>query len=372
MPDGETRVNDATETARTPDGDDSFTPAEQDLSGALTVPKQGDVVRGRVVHVGADSVLVDVGYKSEGVVPLNELSHRPVAAADQVVKVGDEINVYVLAVDGQEGTLRLSRRRAEEGAAWARVKAASDSGEALEAEVVEVVKGGLVLDIGLRGFMPAGQVERGYVADLGKYLGQTLRARVIEVDKQKNRVILSRKVLLEEERQRNRERIWTELEEGQVRSGTVKSLTDFGVFVDLGGVDGLIHISELSYGRVKHPSEVLAVGDQINVKVLRLDREKGKVSLGYKQTLSDPWEVATQKYAEGSVVTGRVVRLTTFGAFVELEPGIDGLIHISQLADRRVIKPDEVVNPGQEVRVKILSVRPEERRISLSLREADQ
>ncbi len=351
---------------------ETMTEAEKDFAQALTVPHHGDIIKGKVVQVNSDSVMVDVGYKSEGVIPLNELSHRPVASPDQVVKPGDEIMVYVLGVDGQEGSLRLSKRRADEGQAWGRVKEAFENQEFLEAEVVEVVKGGLVLDIGLRGFMPASQVDRGYVADLGQYLGQQMRAKIIELDRHKNRVILSRKAVIEAERHKARESIWSELEEGQIRPGTVKSLTEFGAFVDLGGVDGLIHISELSWGRVKHPSDVLKVGDKVEVKVLRLDREKGKVSLGYKQAQPDPWSVAAQKFQEGSVVTGKVVRLTAFGAFVELEPGIDGLIHISQLADRRIAKPDEVVNPGQEVKVRILSVNPGEKRISLSLKDAEQ
>lgn len=346
--------------------------AEKDFAQALTVPRHGDILKGKVVQINSDSVMVDVGYKSEGVIPLNELSHRPIASADQIVKVGDEISVYVLGVDGQEGSLRLSKRRADEGEAWNRVKETFENQEVIEAEVVEAVKGGLVLDIGLRGFMPASQVDRGYVADLGHYLSQKLQAKIIELDRHKNRVILSRKAVIEEERQKARETIWAELEEGQVRSGTVKSLTDFGAFVDLGGVDGLIHISELSWGRVKHPSEILQVGNKIEVKILRLDREKGKVSLGYKQAQSDPWSRAIEKYQEGSVVSGKVVRLTAFGAFVELEPGIDGLIHISQLADRRIAKPDEVVNPGQEVNVRVLSIKPDEKRISLSLKDADQ
>lgn len=344
---------------------------EQDFAKALAVIKPGDVVTGKVVQVGPDFAMVDVGYKSEGYIPLNELSHRPLQSADQAVKVGDEIKVYVVNVEGHEGGLKLSMRKADEVEAWEKVKEAHEKGETLEAEVVEVVKGGLVLDIGLRGFMPASQVERGYASDLGKYLGQTLRAKVIEIDRSKNRVILSRKTVLEEERRLAKDRIWAELAEGQVREGTVKSLTDFGAFVDLGGVDGLIHVSELSWGRVKHPSEVLKEGDHVKVMILRLDREKGKVSLGLRQTLPDPWAAAAEKYPEGSTVTGTVVRLTTFGAFVELEPGIDGLVHISQLADRRVAKPDEVVNPGQKVRVKVLQVKPAEKRISLSLREAE-
>lgn len=342
-----------------------------DFAQAMTVPKHGDILTGKVVQISGDSVMVDVGYKSEGVVPLNELSHRPLVSPDEVVQVGDEIQVYVTSVDA-EGNLRLSKRRADEAAAMGRIAEAYEAGEVLEAEVVEVVKGGLVLDIGMRGFMPASQVERGYVADLGKYLGQRLRARIIELDRNKNRVILSQKQVLEEEREKARQEIWATIEVGQVRRGVVKSLTDFGAFVDLGGVDGLVHISELSWGRPKHPSEVLSVGDEINVQVLRLDHERGKVSLGYKQTLPDPWSQVEEKYPEGTDVEGRVVRLTTFGAFVELEPGVDGLIHISQLADHRVLKPEEVVNPGQTVRVRVLSVRPDEKRISLSLREADQ
>lgn len=344
---------------------------ENDFAKALTVLSPGDIVTGKVVQVSPDSVMVDVGYKSEGFIPLNELSHRPVQSADQIVSVGDEIKVFVVAVEGHEGSLKLSKRKAEEQAAWGSVQEAFEKGEVFEAEVVEVVKGGLVVDIGLRGFMPASQVERGYVADLGKYLSQKVRAKIIELDRHKNRVILSRKAVLEEERRQSKDQLWSQLEEGQVREGTVKSLTDFGAFVDLGGVDGLVHVSELSYGRVKHPSEVLSEGQKISVKVLRLDREKGKVSLGYKQTLPDPWSVAAERYPEGSTVTGKVVRLTSFGAFVEMEPGIDGLIHISQLAEHHVTNPNEVVSPGQEVRVKVLSVKPEEKRISLSLREAD-
>ncbi|MHB9146471.1 MAG: 30S ribosomal protein S1 [Symbiobacteriia bacterium] len=344
---------------------------ENDFAKALTVLSPGDIVTGKVVQVSPDSVMVDVGYKSEGIIPLNELSHRPLQSADQMVSVGDEITVLVVGVDGHEGNLKLSKRKAEEQAAWGSIQAAFEKGEVFDAEVVEVVKGGLVVDIGLRGFMPASQVERGYVADLGKYLGQKVRAKIIELDRHKNRVILSRKAVVEEERRQAKDHLWAELEEGQVREGTVKSLTDFGAFVDLGGVDGLVHVSELSYGRVKHPSEVLSEGQKVTVKVLRLDREKGKVSLGYKQTLADPWSAAPERFPEGSTVTGKVVRLTTFGAFVELEPGIDGLIHISQLAERHVTNPNEVVSPGQEVRVKVLSVKPEDKRISLSLREAD-
>lgn len=361
------------------DDQDQQTPADAhgaderaQMEAALRVPRVDEIVTGRVVHVSPEQVLVDVGYKSEGVITKNELTHRPVESCEQVVKVGDEIRAMVMSVDTHgEGGLRLSKRRADEKAAWQRVEDWHKGGEVVEAQVVEAVKGGLVVDLGLRAFLPASQVERGYVNDLGKYLGQVIRVKIIEIDRHKNRVILSRKKVLEEERERARAAFWESVEEGQVRIGTVKSLTDFGAFVDLGGVDGLLHVSELSYGRVKHPAEVLKEGEEIKVKVLRLDREKGKVSLGLKQVLPDPWENVAERYPEGAIVTGKVARLATFGAFVELEPGVDGLIHISQLSDRRVTRAEEVVQPGQVVRVKVTQVKPEERRISLSLREVD-
>ncbi|MFO7172370.1 MAG: 30S ribosomal protein S1 [Bacillota bacterium] len=347
------------------------TPVE--FAAALNVPREGEIITGRVVHVSPDHVLVDVGYKSEGIITKHDLTHRPIESCEQVVQVGDEIRVMVLSVDAHgEGGLRLSKRRADEIEAWQRIEEWYRNGDIIEAQVTEAVKGGLVVDLGLRAFLPASQVERGYVNDLSRYVGQIIRVKIIELDRNKNRVILSRKKVLEEERERARQAFWASVEEGQIRTGVVKSITDFGAFIDLGGVDGLLHVSEMSYGRVKHPSEVLKEGEEVKVKVLRLDREKGKVSLGLKQVLPDPWENVAEKYPEGSIVKGRVARLATFGAFVELEPGVDGLIHISQLADHRVAKPDEVVQPGQEVLVKVIQVRPAERRISLSLREVDQ
>lgn len=342
-----------------------------ELEAALRVLKEGEVVTGRVVRVESDSVMVDVGYKSEGIIPLNELSHRRMESPENVVRVGDEIRVMVLGIDSHEGGLRLSKRRADEAGAWDTVKKQHEAAETVEATVVEAVKGGLVVDLGLRAFLPASQVERGYVNDLQKYVGKTIRVKVIEMDRQKNRVILSRRQVLEDDRERSKTDFWGNVEEGQVRDGVVKSLTDFGAFIDLGGVDGLLHVSEMSYGRIKHPNQMLKEGEPVQVKVLRLDREKGKVSLGLKQVMPDPWTVAAEKYPEGAVVSGTVARLATFGAFVELEPGVDGLIHISQLADRRVAKPDEVVQVGQVVKVKVTQVKPEERRISLSLREVE-
>ena len=339
------------------------------LEAALKVLKEGEIVTGKVVRVETDSVMVDVGYKSEGIIPLNEMSHRRTDSVESLVKVGDEIRVMVLGIDSHEGGLRLSKRRADEVGAWEKAKRWQEAGEIVEATVTEAVKGGLVVDLGLRAFLPASQVERGYVNDLSKYVGKTIRVKIIEMERQKNRVILSRRQVLDEDRERAKSDFWTGVEEGQVRQGVVKSLTDFGAFIDLGGIDGLLHVSEMSYGRIKHPNQVIKEGEPITVKVLRLDREKGKVSLGLKQVMPDPWENAAQKYQEGSLIEGTVARLATFGAFVELEPGVDGLIHISQLADFRVAKPDDVVKVGQKVQVRVTQVKPEERRISLSLRD---
>jgi len=343
-----------------------------DYSEGVARPRPGDIVHGRIVRMADDHVLVDVGYKSEGVIPLSELTYRKVASAAEAVALDEEIDAMVLSVDGEEGALRLSKRRAEEAKAWDELTEAYEAGRVVDAPVVEAVKGGLVADIGARGFIPASQVERGYAQELQPYVGQTLRVKIIELDRVKHRVILSRKVVLEEERKSNRERIWESITESQVLHGTVKSLTDFGAFIDLGGVDGLLHVSEMSWGRIQHPSEVLHEGQEIDVKVLRLDRERGRISLGYKQVLPNPWDTVEQRYPVNSVAHGKVVRLATFGAFVELEPGVDGLVHISQLADHHVTRPGEVVSVGDEVDVKVLRVDPVERRVSLSLREAGE
>lgn len=342
-------------------------PSEMDFAPSSIQP--GDVVTGRVVRVEDDHVLVDVGYKSEGYLPLDELSYRKVAHPSEVVKEGDEVTVLVLRNDGEDGTLRLSKRRAEEREAYDHLVGIFEKGETISVPVVEAVKGGLVVDVGTRGFVPASQVDRGYVEDLSQYVGQELKVKIIELDRQKRRVILSRRQVLEEERSQARNDIWASIEEGQTLSGTVKSLTDFGAFIDLGGVDGLLHVSEMSWGRVQHPSEVLKESEKVQVKVLRLDRERGRISLGLKQVLNNPWEDIERRYPEGSIVKGTVVRLATFGAFVELEPGIDGLIHVSQLAEHHVTRPQDVVSIGDDVRVKVLRVDPEQRRVSLSLKE---
>ncbi|PSR21066.1 MAG: 30S ribosomal protein S1 [Sulfobacillus acidophilus] len=333
--------------------------------------RPGDILQGRVVHISQDGVLVDVGAKSEGIIHLRDLSHRRVERAEDVVQLGDVISVYVLGYEGEEGTLKLSKRRADEEKAWERLEEAQKNNEVLEAPIVEVVKGGLVADVGLRGFIPASLIAPGFVHDLEPFLGQTVRVRVIEIDRHKRRAILSRKEVLVEETRAKQDEVWSKIAEGQIWEGTVKSLTDFGAFIDLGGVDGLLHISEMSWSRISHPSELLQVGQPVRVKVIRLNPEKGKISLGLRQVEGNPWDNVADRYLEGRIYRGQVVRLATFGVFVQLEPGVDGLVHISQLADYRVGHPSEVVQVGDEIAVKVLQVDAEHKRISLSKREAD-
>ncbi|ADU51224.1 RNA binding S1 domain protein [Thermaerobacter marianensis DSM 12885] len=343
--------------------------AAMDEQLAPTRLSRGQVVTGTVVQVADDHVLVDVGHKSDGTIPRNELRLLGGKQPDEVYHVGQEIPVVVLGfTDKGEGGLLLSHRRAVEREAWDALRRAYEAGEPIEVPVVEQVKGGLVCDAGVRAFMPASHVERGYVADLSHYVGTTVRAKIIEFDRNKRRVILSRKELLEEEARRRAEETLASLEEGQVRTGVVKGLTDFGAFIDLGGVDGLLHVSEMHWGRIDHPRDLLKEGDTIQVKVLRVDRERGRISLSLKELMPDPWADAEQRYPVGATVKGTVVRLVPFGAFVRLEPGVEGLVHISQLADHRVESPDEVVQEGQQVEVRVLRVQPEDRRISLSMR----
>lgn len=335
---------------------------------SLKTFKEGELVTGVVVKVRQDEILVDVGGKSEGVIPLREIAPRVPDSAEGIVKVGDEIKVVVIKGESEDGSLVLSRRRAIEREKITQIQEAKEKGEIVAGEVIGVVKGGLRVDIGVIGFVPASQIERGYVDNMDKYLGQTLRMKVMEIDTRRNNAVLSQKVVLEEEYQKARAGTWEEIAEGQTRRGTVRRLTNFGAFVDLGGVDGLLHVSEMSWGRVKHPSEVVKEGDVIDVYVLKVDREKEKVSLGLKQVLANPWSTVAEKYPVGSIIDVTVVRLTPFGAFAELEPGVDGLIHISQLADRRINKPEEVVTVGQQVKVKVLEIKEAEQRISLSMR----
>jgi small subunit ribosomal protein S1 len=332
---------------------------------------EGQVVHGTVVRVDKDEVLVDIGYKSEGVIPTAELSiRRSVNPADEVA-LGEEIDALVLTKEDAEGRLILSKKRARFELAWKRIEAAAESGEPVDGRVIEVVKGGLILDLGVRGFLPASLVDIRRVQDLDEFLGQELRSKVIELNRSRNNVVLSRRAVLEEERKDQRQRILDKLSPGDVVEGQISNIVDFGAFVDLDGMDGLIHISELSWSHVNHPSEVLEIGQTVNVKVLDIDRERQRISLGLKQTQADPWQQVLEAYKEGDVVDGKVTKVVTFGAFVEILPGVEGLVHISELAQHHVENPREVVSQNQDVKVLILEVDAERRRLSLSMKRVD-
>src|SRR5215216_3362838 len=333
--------------------------------------EEGDVVSGQVVRIDKDEVLVDIGYKSEGVIPSNELSiRRSVDPADEV-SLGEQVDALVLTKEDQEGRLLLSKKRARFEKAWRKIEAAAESGEPVEGIVIEVVKGGLILDLGVRGFLPASLVDIRRVHNLDEFKGQTLETKVIELNRSRNNVVLSRRAVLEEERKEVREQILGRLEPGQVVEGKISNIVDFGAFVDLDGIDGLIHISELSWSHVNHPSEVVAIGDTVRIKVLDIDRDRQRISLGLKQTQEDPWQRVLNEYKEGDVVEGKVTKIVAFGAFVQILPGVEGLVHISELADHHVENPSEVVEPGSNLNVKILEIDEERRRLSLSIKRVE-
>jgi small subunit ribosomal protein S1 len=332
--------------------------------------EEGDVVSGEVVRIDKDEVLVDIGYKSEGVIPANELSIRRSVDPSEEVSLGEQVDALVLTKEDQEGRLVLSKKRARFEKAWRRIEGAAESGEPVEGTVIEVVKGGLILDLGVRGFLPASLVDIRRVHNLDEFKGQTLECKVIELNRSRNNVVLSRRAVLEEERKEVREQILGRLEPGQVVEGKISNIVDFGAFVDLEGIDGLIHISELSWSHVNHPSEVLSIGETVRVKVLDIDRDRQRISLGLKQTQEDPWQTVLNEYKPNAILEGKVTKVVAFGAFVEIVPGVEGLVHISELAEHHVETPGEVVQPGQEVWVRILEIDEERRRISLSVKRA--
>ncbi len=340
------------------------------IDGTMTDFDEGDLVSGVVVKVERDEVLLDIGYKSEGVIPARELSIRKDANPADIVSCGDEIEALVLQKEDKDGRLILSKKRAEYERAWTKIEEKFTSGENVEGEVIEVVKGGLILDIGLRGFLPASLVDLRRVKDLAAYTGTRLEARVIEMDRNRNNVVLSRRVVLEEGRKHERAEILGKLQKGMILPGNVSSIVDFGAFVDLGGIDGLVHISELSWSHVNHPSEVVKVGDPVNVQVLDVDLSRERISLGLKQTQEDPWKMLVKNFPVGSIIEGSVTKLVPFGAFVELGDGVEGLVHISEMAKGHVETPDQVTAVGQKVHVKVQDVDLERRRISLSMRAA--
>ena len=332
---------------------------------------EGDVVHGEVVRIDKDEVLVDIGYKSEGVIPASELSIRKSVDTGEEVTLGEEVDALVLTKEDQEGRLILSKKRARFEKAWRKIEEAADSGEIVEGKVIEVVKGGLILDLGIRGFLPASLVDIRRVQNLDEFMGQSLECKVIEINRQRNNVVLSRRAILEEERKEAREEILDKLEPGQIIEGDISNIVDFGAFVDLEGIDGLIHISELSWSHVNHPSEILSIGDKVRVKVLDIDRDRQRISLGLKQTQEDPWQTALSTYKEGDVVEGTVTKIVAFGAFVEIMPGVEGLVHISELSQQHVESPTEVVRPGDKVKVQVLEVDDSRRRLSLSVKRVE-
>jgi small subunit ribosomal protein S1 len=339
---------------------------------ATLVPfSEGDVVTGKVVRIDKDEVLVDIGYKSEGVIPANELSIRKSANPEDEVDLGEEVDALVLTKEDQDGRLIMSKKRARFEKAWRRIEAAAESGEPVEGSVIEVVKGGLIIDLGVRGFLPASLVDIRRVQNLDEFLGQTIECKVIELNRSRNNVVLSRRAVLEEERKEVRQQILDRLQPGQVVEGAISNIVDFGAFVDLDGIDGLIHISELSWSHVNHPSEILSIGDVVPVKVLDIDRDRQRISLGLKQTQEDPWQRVVDTYNLGDELEGKVTKVVSFGAFVEILDGVEGLVHISELANHHVENPREVVNQGDVIRVKILEIDSERRRLSLSAKRVE-
>ena len=329
--------------------------------------EEGEVVRGTVVEVRDSEVLVDIGYKSEGTIAIEEFRH-----AGSLPKVGDEIEVYLESKEDSEGLIVLSKDKADKIKVWDAISKSHDSGTPVEGKVVEVVKGGLSVDVGVRAFLPGSQVDLRPVKNLASMLGQMIRAKVIKLNRRRGNVVLSRRAVLEEEREEKRKHTLSVLSEGMVLTGAVKNITDYGAFIDLGGIDGLLHVTVMSWGRVGHPSEIFQIGDQVEVVVLHFDRETGRVSLGYKQKSSDPWAVVDDRYPVGAKVQGRVVSLTNYGAFVELEPGVEGLVHVSEMSwTRRVRHPSKLVNVGDTVDVMVLDVNKATKRISLGMKQVE-
>lgn len=344
---------------------------EMMLDHSIRQLKKGDRIKGTVVQVKDDCVYVNINYKSEGMITLAELTANPVNSAKEVVSEGEELEVVVLSMEDEEGNIHLSRKRVAREQAWEQILTAYEDNQIVEAEVSRVVKGGLVVDIGLRGFVPASHVAIEYVENLEQFVGQRLALKVIEIDRANNNVVLSRKVVLEEERESAKAETIAKLEEGQVVEGLVTKIVDFGAFIDLGGIEGLLHISEMSWGRIDHPSEVLQEGEKTTVKVLKLDLEKERIALGLKQILPDPWVEFIDNHSVGEVVNGTITKTVDFGAFMEVAPGIEGLIHISQLARRHVEKSSEVVSVGDQVDAKIININETDRKIGLSMKELE-
>ena len=348
-------------------GDVTF---DEAIASTIVRFDDGDIVKGKVVRVDKDEVLLDIGFKSEGVIPARELSIRHDVNPFDVVNVGDEIEALVIQKEDKEGRLILSKKRAQYERAWGSIEEIKENNGSVRGPVIEVVKGGLIVDIGLRGFLPASLVELRRVRDLTPYIGKVMDAKIIELDKNRNNVVLSRRSWLEETQKEQRDEFLTNLQPGDVRSGVVSSIVAFGVFVDLGGMDGLVHVSELSWKHVDHPSSVVQVGDEISVQVLEVDRSKERISLSLKATQRDPWQEFASAHNPGELVYGRVTKLVPFGAFIQVAEGIEGLVHISEMSFQHVDSPDHVVEVGEELWIKIIDMDLARRRISISIKQA--
>jgi small subunit ribosomal protein S1 len=363
------QIETRSETKAAPERD--LTPEElrDAIETSLRDFKEGDIVDGEIVKIDRDEVLLDIGYKSEGVIPAKELSIRHDVDPNEVVKVGDHVEALVLQKEDKEGRLILSKKRAQYERAWGRIEEVMRSGGTIRGPVIEVVKGGLILDIGLRGFLPASLVDLRRVRDLHPFVGQELEAKIIELDRNRNNVVLSRRAFLEESQSEGRKKFLESLQKGERRKGTVSSIVNFGAFIDLGGVDGLVHVSELSWKHVDHPSEVVQVGQEVEVEVLDVELERERVSLSLKATQEDPWKEFERRYSAGEIIDGQVTKLVPFGAFVRVAQGIEGLVHISEISDQHVDSPESVLSVGDQVRVKVIEVEVARRRISLSMRQ---
>jgi small subunit ribosomal protein S1 len=342
------------------------------VEATLKFFNDGDLIEGIVVKIDRDEVLLDVGYKTEGVIPSRELSIRHDADPSEIVTVGDTVEALVLQKEDKEGRLILSKKRAQYERAWGDVEKIREADGTVTGTIIEVVKGGLIVDIGLRGFLPASLIELRRVRDLAPYLGQKVEAKILELDKNRNNVVLSRRALLEESQSANRSTFLADLAKGQIRTGVVSSIVNFGAFIDLGGVDGLVHVSELSWKHIEHASEVVEIGQEVTVEVLEVDQDRERVSLSLKATQEDPWAVFARTHAIGQYAPGKVTKLVPFGAFVRVADGIEGLVHISELSSKHIELAEQVVSVNQDVFVKVIDIDLERRRISLSLKQANE
>lgn len=332
----------------------------------------GDLVKGKVVKIDKDEVLVDVGFKSEGVIPINELSIRNDVKPEDILKVNDEIEIMVLQKEDQDGRLLLSKKRAEVEQNFDRIENIYENGDTVEGEIIECVKGGLIVDIGLRGFLPASLIDVRKIKELEAYIGEKCVCKIIEVDRNRNNVVLSRKMIIEDERREQRKEILSNMEIGQVKKGVVTSIADFGAFVDVNGVDGLVHISELSWNHVKHPSEVVAINQEVDVEILDIDYEKQRLSLGLKQTQKDPWLERIKKYSIKDIVKGKVTRIVKFGLFIQIEEDLEGLVHISELSQEPVKRPSDIAKIGDELEIRIIDIDFDKRRMAFSIKQVEK